>query len=601
MRRRGLLWQLYVTYLAVILVSLAVVTGYAAAALRRAYLDQAKTELAERAALLADQLTDAYHQQGPAQLDRLVKSLAAERRTRITVILPDGLVVADSEEEPSRMENHADRPEIVQALKGRTGSDTRISPTLNIRMVYTAIPLTDEGRTWAVLRTAIPLASLDQALRGLYRRILLTGLVVAVLAAIVSLAVSRRITQPLEQIRRAAERFARGDLAHKVPAFDTEEFGALAEAMNQMARDLDERIRTTVAQRNEQQAILSSMVEGVLAVDTELRVISVNDAARDLLGIRDGRPEQRMLRQLVRQDELASFVEQVLECTGPADGRFVLGDGVHERHVQTRGAALRDAAGHRFGAVVVLHDVTALHRLENIRRDFVANVSHELKTPITSIKGFIETLLDGAVDDPANARRFLEIVARQAGRLNAIVEDLLTLSRIEQQTEEARVELQDAPLWPTIAAAVQLCEIKAADKQITVRVDCPPAIRGRINPPLLEQAVVNLVDNAIKYSDPGNEVHVKVEASAAGIEIRVIDHGCGIESRYLPRLFERFYRVDKARSRKLGGTGLGLAIVKHIAQAHGGRATVQSTPGHGSTFTIHLPAAPPLGSAGSRA
>lgn len=593
MRRARLLWQLYASYLAITLLSLAAVTMYASASLRRAYLEQAEVELQERAALLRPQLSQTFHEQGAEALDRLVKELGGARETRITVILPSGTVVADSEENPAEMKDHSDRPEIIQALKGGPGSDMRISPTLKIRMLYTAIPMIEDGQVWAVLRTSVPLASLDRVLHGIYRRIVLGGVLVAVVAAGLSLAAARRITRPLEEIKQGAQRFARGDLRHKLPIFNSEEFGSLAEAMNQMARHLDERIRATVAQRNEQQAILSSMVEGVLAVDPDLRLISLNETACEFLGVPAGDVQGQGLREVVRNTDLVRFVEQVLQSSGPVDGRFVLHGEFRERHIQTRGAALRDEQGRRMGAVVVLNDVTTLYRLENIRKDFVANVSHELKTPITSIKGFIETLLDGAIDSPADARRFLEIIARQARRLNAIVEDLLTLSKIEQQTDEARVERQEAALRPTIVAAVQLCEIKAADKDIRVEIDCEPTIHGRFNPPLLEQAVVNLIDNAIKYSERGGDVRVEVKDAGNRIVIRVIDHGCGIESRYLPRLFERFYRVDKARSRTLGGTGLGLAIVKHIAQAHGGWASVESAPGRGSTFTIHLPKTDP--------
>jgi two-component system phosphate regulon sensor histidine kinase PhoR len=238
----------------------------------------------------------------------------------------------------------------------------------------------------------------------------------------------------------------------------------------------------------------------------------------------------------------------------------------------------------------VLDDVTRLRRLENLRRDFVANVSHELKTPITSIKGFIETLQDGALNNEGDARRFLEIMARQADRLNAIIEDLLHLSRVEEEAAQQDIELKEQPLRESLQAALHGCQHKAGARQIPLKLKCETGLCARINAPLLEQAVVNLLDNAIKYSAPGSPVEVEAGQEKDGIAIRVRDGGCGIAAEHLPRLFERFYRVDKARSRQMGGTGLGLAIVKHIAQAHGGRVAVTSRPGEGSVFSLHLPA-----------
>jgi len=259
------------------------------------------------------------------------------------------------------------------------------------------------------------------------------------------------------------------------------------------------------------------------------------------------------------------------------------------RFLQAHGAVLRGAAAESIGAVVVLHDVTRLRRLEQVRRDFVANVSHELRTPVTSIKGFVETLLDGAMNNPDELQRFLRIVATQTDRLNAIIEDLLTLSRIEQESERAEIPLSKTSIKSVLSAAMEVCGVKAAEKDIHIELNCQAELQAEVNPPLLEQAVINLLDNAIKYSPTGQTVHLEANLAETEVVISVRDHGCGISREHLPRIFERFYRVDKARSRKLGGTGLGLAIVKHIAQVHRGAATVESVIGQGSTFFIHLP------------
>ncbi|MBI3735216.1 ATP-binding protein [Candidatus Sumerlaeota bacterium] len=257
--------------------------------------------------------------------------------------------------------------------------------------------------------------------------------------------------------------------------------------------------------------------------------------------------------------------------------------------MQAHGSVLLDAEGSGIGALVVLNDVTRLIKLENVRREFVANVSHELKTPITSIKGFVETLLEGAIDHPDEARRFLGIVQTHADRLHAIIEDLLSLSRIELEAERNVIILEPGSIREVLQAAIEICQVHARAKGINITLNCPADLRARINAALLEQAVVNLIDNAVKYSGDGKDIQVEAEAATSETVIRVRDHGCGIDAEHLSRLFERFYRVDKARSRKAGGTGLGLAITKHIAQAHGGSVGVESVLGEGSIFSIRLP------------
>jgi two-component system phosphate regulon sensor histidine kinase PhoR len=333
------------------------------------------------------------------------------------------------------------------------------------------------------------------------------------------------------------------------------------------------------------------MIEGVLAIDARQRIVGLNRAAADLLGVDLDGSIRRPLQDVVRNPDLRRFALKAIDCREPVEDDLVL-RGPRDRTIRLRGTALRDVSGEG-GAVIVLNDVTDVQRLEHVRRDFVANVSHELKTPVASIKGFVETLLDGAADDPADNRRFLGIIARQADRLAAIIEDLLALSRIEQREGAGNLPVEPTLVADVFAAATADCDARAADRSIRLETDCPDSLQADLNAPLLEQAVINLIDNAIKYSDPGRTVRLSAEsltgAGAADLVIRVQDQGCGIDAEHLPRLFERFYRVDKARSRKLGGTGLGLSIVKHIVQAHGGRIDVESVPGVGTTFTIRVP------------
>jgi two-component system phosphate regulon sensor histidine kinase PhoR len=382
---------------------------------------------------------------------------------------------------------------------------------------------------------------------------------------------------------------AAGEVDAPLPATDLAELGEIAAAIAGLRTQLVERGLLIGRQGTQQEAVLGSMIEGVLAIDARQRIVGINRAAADLLGVDLDDVVRRPLQEVVRNPDLRRFALTAIDCREPVEDDVVL-RGDRDRTLRLRGTALRDVSGEG-GAVIVLNDVTDVQRLESVRRDFVANVSHELKTPVASIKGFVETLLDGAADDPAANRRFLEIVARQADRLAAIIDDLLSLSRIEQSEGKGNLPLEPTRLADVIAAVIADCGPRAADRSIRLETRCAEGLVADVNPPLLEQALINLVDNAIKYSDPGAGVWIAVEQADAGLVVRVSDEGCGIEAEHLPRLFERFYRVDRARSRQLGGTGLGLAIVKHIVLAHGGTIGVESQPGVGTTFTMRLPAA----------
>lgn len=586
MRRKRLFWQLYPSYLVIAVACLAAVTWYASRAVRDFYLERLAGNLEARALLMEYEVGPRLAAGDMADLDELCAKLARSGSARVTVILPDGRVAGDSREPSAGMENHADRPEIVAALASGRGTSLRDSHTLRETEMYLAVRIAQGDRTLGVLRTAVPLTAVDRALAAVHQRVLVGGLLTALVVAAASLVISRRISRPLVELKRGAERFARGELRHRLSLGETQEFAALAETLNMMAVQLDEKIRAVTEQGHEREAILASMVEGVLAVDRRGRVLWMNRSAARMLGADPQRGVGRLLGELVRNARLDELVGNVLADANPASAEIVLpNQGGLVLEVQV--AALGDPRG--TGVVVVLHDISRLEKLERVRRDFVANVSHELRTPITSIQGYVETLLDGAMDEPEQLDRFLRIVAAQAERMGAIVEDLLTLARIEADGQQKAIPLGAAAIKPILQAAAEVCHRQARDKAISLAVECDDALEAPVNPALLEQAVVNLVDNAVKYSPDGQTVRIEAAPGDGEIVIRVRDRGCGIGQEHLPRIFERFYRVDKARSRKLGGTGLGLAIVKHIAQIHGGRATVESTLGQGSTFAIHLP------------
>ncbi len=517
--------------------------------------------------------------------------LGERSSTRLTVILPDGKVVGDSVEMPQQMDKHDTRPEVVDALnpeKGRGVSPRRYSDTLKQYLFYVAIPARANGRTLGVVRTAVPRSAIDDTVLQIGRNIVLASLLTAALLAVATLIVERRFVKPLEQLSRDAEGMARGELTHRLRNANSEEIGGLAKTLHQMAADLKDKLETVVRQRNERDAILASMVEGVLAVDGDQRVLRMNDAAGRLLGVTTDQAEGRTLPEIVRSVDLHKLVAAVVSTHQPVEGEIGLRD-AQPRFLHVHGTVLRDTPSGGSGALLVLHDITKVKRLESVRRDFVANVSHELKTPVTSIQGYVETLLDGAMNDDQQREKFLKIVAKHTERLHAILEDLLTLARVEQEGERPSSALVAGSLRSVLEAAIADCGAKAEEKSMRVELTCPSDLIAAINASLLEQAVVNLIENALAYSPSGQTVEVSGIDGDSEVEIRVRDHGCGIVREHLPRIFERFYRVDKSRSRESGGTGLGLAIVKHIIQLHGGRTAVESVPAQGSTFSLFLP------------
>ncbi|OHB33520.1 MAG: hypothetical protein A2X84_00325 [Desulfuromonadaceae bacterium GWC2_58_13] len=590
MADRRLLWQLYPTYLIITLIALLAVSWYTSGALRTFHAEQTAINLEARARLIEGRFDGLWDPAHKDSVDALCKQLGKASATRITVILPDGKVLGDSQEDPARMDNHAGRPEVALAPGRQIGVSTRFSNTLQQEMMYVAVPVVEDAVVLGTVRVSIPVTAMDRTLSGIYLRLTGVGLLIALMAAALSLLVSRWITRPLEEMTLGAQRFARGELDRRLAVVGSAEIAALGAALNRMAGELDERIQAMARQRNELEAVLSSMSEGVLAVDNDERIIRLNRAAAKLMAIDAKKAQGRRILEVIRKVELQRFVARTLASHESEEGDIVLPSPEGERYLQVHGAPLRDVQGEDIGALVVFSDVTRLRRLESVRRDFVANVSHELKTPITAIKGSVETLLSGALSEPQTAERFLGIVARQSDRLEAIIDDLLALSRVEQDAEQDAIALALGGIRPVLAAAQQACQPSADEKNVEIRLFCSPQVRGRINAPLLEQAVVNLLTNAIKYSPAGGKVVVDAAQLGDQLMIKVQDWGSGIAAEHLPRIFERFYRVDPARSRKLGGTGLGLSIVKHIIQAHGGQVVVHSTLGEGSVFTLILPA-----------
>jgi two-component system, OmpR family, phosphate regulon sensor histidine kinase PhoR len=593
MGRTRLFWQIAAPLGVLLAAGLLAVAWQASWLLRTSHSAQIEAQLSSSTGLIEEALEASLESGDRQAIDPIVKRLAEASDLRVTAIGPDGTVLGDSDSDAGIMDNHGTRPEVVEAIASGTGMAVRYSNTISANMMYSARAVRRDGQLAGIVRAGIALSRVEAAERALQRRSALAVALVGLLMLGSGAFLARRVTRPLEELEKVAESYARGEVegAGFLPVSGSVlEVQRVAEALQRMATELDSRIAALVAERNEQEAVLSSMVEGVLAIDHRERVMALNAAAARLLDVDARQAIGRTIHEVARNASLQRFVGEALRADAALERDIAL-HGDEARFVQAHGSPVRDATGAKIGAVVVMNDVTRLRRLETVRRDFVANVSHELKTPVTSIKGFLETLLGGALEDADNARRFIEIAARQADRLGAIIDDLLLLSRIDQESEQPKIEKSPTALETVIGGALEVCRPKAEQKGVGIRINVERGLNTRMNGAMVEQALINLIDNAIKYSEPGQEVEIETAREGASFVLRVVDHGPGIEAEHLPRLFERFYRVDKARSRAVGGTGLGLAIVKHIVQAQGGTVSVDSRPGAGSTFTLRFPAA----------
>jgi two-component system phosphate regulon sensor histidine kinase PhoR len=512
---------------------------------------------------------------------------------QVTVIAVDGTVLGDSGldlGEVRQLSNQGDWPEIRAALAGNIAHHLRPTQRRHGEMLYVAIPLADAAQVRGVLRIALPLTAVSQATTSVHQTVALGALLAFAVVLAVGLFLSRQVTRPVTEIQSIARWMAEGDFAQRVPVSGTGEIAELGRTLNLMAERLSDKIQDLEGERTKVAAILDSMVEGVIAIDQRGRMVLMNHAARRIFDLGREAVEGRRLLEIVRHKEILDLV---------ADSKGSDAEGAHRREIDTGPPVDRILDVHASaialapsgqGILLVLHDVTELRRLERVRTEFVANVSHELRTPLTSIRGYLETLLDGALEEPVNARRFLEIAHTHAERLSRLVDDLLQLSDIE--TGKLVFKRTPLSLHDVAAEVVTFFEKQAAQKGLTLLNNVPHDMRLEADWDRLTQIFVNLVDNAVKYTPGKGGITLGAERRAHGfVHVWVVDTGIGIPSMDLPRITERFYRVDKARSRELGGTGLGLAIVKHLVQAHGGELWLESELGKGTTVNFSLPLA----------
>jgi len=577
-------WRIAVPYVALILLAMAALTVYFSGFVRQTYLADLRAQLTGEARLAGEAIAPILADGGMVEtIDPLAKRWGELLAARVTIIRADGVVLGDSHEQPAAMENHLGRPEVQQALADGVGISTRHSRTMGYEMMYAAVPVEAGGRVLGIARVALPLTRIETGVARLRRTVVVASLLTVVLAGLLALFIAGQLARPLRDLAHLAGRMARGDLDGRIHPSSQDEVGRLADAFNRMATEIQMQIEALADQRNALSAVLTHMADGVIITDDEGRVRLVNPAAAQMLSF----PSDSAIGKsfvAVARDHQAVQVWQRCRESGEEQSETVemAGRGPFLRVIAT---SLQDAP--QSGYLVLLQNLSQIRRLETVRRDFISNISHELRTPLASLKALVDTLHDGALDDPPAARRFLEYMETEVDALTQMVQELLELSRIESGLVPLR--LKSTPVADIVLPPVERLRPQAERAGLRLIVDLPSNL-----PPALadveraRQVITNLVHNSIKFTPPGGEVSLSVGPAGDEVVISVRDTGVGIPADDLSRIFERFYKADRARSG--GGTGLGLAIAKHIVLAHGGRVWATSVEGKGSTFYVALPA-----------
>lgn len=541
-------------------------------------------ELQEKTHYLEEPISVAVVSKNTDKMAFEVEKLKSKGNLWITVLDKNGKVLTDSEEYYTDETMLDNKPEIIQAMQGIKSSEARESEH-NKQMNYIhAHPFLAGGVVYGILRVALPEKYIAAELKQIKLRSFLIATLVSLTGFVFFLWSALKVSIPLGSILKAARAISKGDLNIKVPMsmLESEEVQGLGKYVGRMGQQLKDKAEDLEQRDSEQRAVLSAMDEGLLSVNPEKKILQVNLAMRDFMDLEhEATLRGKSLVEVIRLPKINEFIDIILDGEIFIKEELSLGP---DRICLVQGGPLFSNEGKALGAFLVFHDLTEIKTLERYRKEFVSNISHELRTPITAIQGYLETMADGKVDDEATREKFMGIVTKQANRLNHIVEDLLKLSQIE--TGSLDFDWQE--IKPLIHSAVDICKERSDKKNITIEINLEADLTAKLNQSLLQQGLINLIDNAIKYSPEGSKIIVSARKLEDGISLEVTDQGPGISEEHHERLFERFYSVDKARSKDLGGSGIGLAIVKHIARAHGGREGVISSPGKGSTFSIIL-------------
>jgi two-component system, OmpR family, phosphate regulon sensor histidine kinase PhoR len=588
-KKHSFQYKLVFSYIFIILFSFGFAAFFLDKNLEEKSLQEIKSSLINQAYLIEVQIpkTSLIEKNVP-QLEALTKGLSPRIKARLTVVNNEGKVLAESEKpetELRRMENHAGRPEIKTALAGGTGEAIRYSATLKIDMLYIALPIRDNNVVIGAVRLALPLVSVHQTLSTVRRAVLISLFFALGLAFILGSLLTKAIIRPINKIINISRRYSTGDFSHKISLDSQDEIQELAETLNGMASNLKDKISKVEVRSQQLKAILESMVEGLIVTDNVGRILSLNSAAERIFNISSSAAQGRIFLEVAHNNDIADIINYVLTNAEFKSCELSLVWPLH-RVFEINATPIFEN-GAVSACLLVIHDITEIRRLETMRKDFIANVSHELKTPLTSIKGFVETLLEGALEDKENNRHFLEIIREHANRLDVLISDLLNLSHLE--SKEITLDKEKLGLKALVDDILDGFKTQLEKKHIEIRNELGADTFLAADKNRIGQVFINLIDNAIKFNKENGSVRIYSRQETGKIKVIVEDTGFGIPAKDLPRIFERFYRVDKARSRELGGTGLGLSIVKHIVELHGGSAAVESTEGLGSKFFFILP------------
>lgn len=583
---RSIYSKLIFTYFAFSLVSLSILGFFLSGKITKSTRDNFENAFLAEAKIIAANLKH-VPDSSYSYFQNYAKDAAKNIKARVTIVSLQGQVLGDSEADPRSLENHGNRPEIKEALRGKISKIIRNSDTLHTSMLYVAVPvMTNQGKVDGAVRVSISMDKLKDVLRDLYLSIATVFFLVFILSIALAAPLAKSLSDPLRHMAWGAKEMAQGNLDYKIKTTSYDEIAELSNSLNYMAFRLKRNLEEITEEKNKIHAILTGMADGVIATDKNLKLILINPAAEEFFVVKEKEIVGLSILEGLHNHQLEELFretmgngkefEQELNLTIPAEKMLK----IHLTPISRTGTEA-------MGAVAILRDVTELRNLEQIRTEFVANVSHELRTPLTSIKGFVETLLDGAMEEPEVAKRFLGIINVESDRLTRLITDLLNLSQIEGKEKEGKKK--PLHLEQIITKVVSMLFPQATEKDLALRAVIPetlPLIMA--DEDMMDQLFINLIENAIKYTIKG-EVRIEARPERDGVQVKVMDTGIGIPMSSLQRVFERFYRVDKARSREIGGTGLGLAIVKHILEAHGGSITVESKVGVGSIFTLFLP------------
>jgi two-component system, OmpR family, phosphate regulon sensor histidine kinase PhoR len=578
---RSFQWRITLPFIILIIASMAALGIYLNNSVRSLQLDNLRFHLEQEARITAEAALPPLLGQGGSP-DALAKRLGGEIDSRVTIISPDGTVLGDSIEDPAAMENHATRPEVIDALASGIGQSTRFSTTLNRQMMYVAVTINNQGAVVGIARVALPLTTVESSVGHITRTIILATVIVAVLVVLAAWIIAHTITRPVRQLTRASKEISTGQLGQRITVATKDEIGQLARAFNEMSANLKTTLDTVSSEKNTLASILNNMADGVIMTDVSGDIIMANRAAGRILGFKEENAGGKPAIEVVHDHEIDGILKQCLNTGKEQTTQFESGT---RRFLRAITVPLH-AQGRLNGALVLLQDLTELRTLQTMRRDLVGNISHELRTPIAGIKAMAETLLGGAIDDREAAREFLSRIESEADRLTQMVAELTQLSRIETGQADLKLETVDLnALIDEVTAGLSPLAEKQHVKLVRQPATGLPMVRADRD--RIRQTIINLVHNAIKFNKPGGSVTLSTAFNDKSVMVAVADTGIGISRDDLPRVFERFYKADKSRSG--GGSGLGLAIAKHTIQAHGGEILAQSEEGKGSTFTFSLP------------